>query len=147
MVPVVATERLSHAVARTERDLWREAVTERLLNTVEVLLERESDRQRRADSVDASSHEPVRRKGLGALNIPARRRPRAEACIKGVVHPLARDARVTECELSFDGHEVSLAILGDRRTLARAQPSSAGERCADAEADEGRDAGAHDHIR
>src|SRR6476469_3296794 len=75
MIPVVAAEWLSHAVARAECDLGREAVTERLLHAVEVLLERRSERQCRLDPVDASSNEPVRCKRLRTLNVPAGRSP------------------------------------------------------------------------
>src|SRR6185295_2732073 len=131
MIPVVAAERLSHAVARAECDLGREAVTERLLHAVEVLLERRSERQCRLDPVDASSNEPVRCKRLRTLNVPAGRSPCPETRIEGVMHPLARETRVTECELGFDRHEIGVAIRGNRRTLAFAQPPSVRERRAD----------------
>ena len=147
MVPSAAAERFPHAMAHAQRDLVREAITECLLRAVEILLDRDPERQRRADFVDASGDEPMRGERLRTLHVPARGGARPQARAERVVHPFAGETRVPERELAFDGDKVRGAVRRNGRTLARVQPASVRQRRADAKADKRRDATAEDNVR
>src|SRR5438552_15429686 len=121
MVPGAAAERFSHAMAHAQRDLVREAIAERLLRAVEILLDRDSKRQRRADLVNASCDEPTWGERLRALHVPAGRGTRPHARVERIVHPLAGEARMPERQLAFDGDKVRGAVRRNGRTLARMQ--------------------------
>src|SRR5262245_48929582 len=134
-------------MAGSHRDLWRQPEADRLLCRVEVLLRRDSQRQRRVDAFDARRDEPAWRERLRPLHVPSARRAMAKACFEGIVHPFSGEACMSKRQLRFNGRDRCVTILGDRWTLAGAHPPAACDRCTYSETHEWRHACADDDVR
>src|SRR5262245_7512694 len=106
-------ERLAGAMADSQRQLPRKAVSEGFLDAAEMLIDR-AGRQRcaRPHSLDPAGDEDPWRQRLLPLHEPATGNSGSPLGLDVIANPFAGELRVAERELALDGGDSRIAIGG-----------------------------------